>query len=102
MLRRLALFGDVRLPGLQDEPLGGLEPAVDQQSADQRFDDVTDDILALAGAVIARLLAEPHPLGNAEIAPDLGAGFARDQHIVAARQIAFRLVRVALVERARP
>ena len=38
---------------------------------------------------------------EAELAADLGAGLARDQRIVAARQIAFGLVREALVEPAR-
>ena len=76
-------------------------PPSSSKRADQRLDDVADDILALARAVLARLLAEPHQLGNAELAPDLGAGFARDQHIVAARQIAFGLGRVALVQGAR-
>ncbi len=38
---------------------------------------------------------------QAELAADLGAGLARDQRIVAARQIAFGLVREPLVEPAR-
>ena len=77
------------------------EPAVEEKRADQRLDDVADDIVALAGAVLAGLLAEPDERRNADLAADLGASFAVDQRVVALRQIAFGLVRITLVERAR-
>src|SRR5436305_696345 len=101
MRRRLALLGQVRLPGLRDEPLRRFEAAVEQKRADQRFDDVADDILALARAVVARLLGEAYERRNPDRAPDVGAGLARDKHIVPARKIAFGLVRMTLVQRAR-
>ncbi len=75
------------------------ESAVEEKCADQRLDDVADDIVALAGAVLARLLAEPDERRNAELAADLGASLAGDQGVVALRQIAFGLVRKTLVER---
>src|SRR5207237_10868936 len=88
VLRRLALLGQVWLPGFQDEPLRRFEAAVEQQSADQRLNDVADDILALARAVVARLLGEAHERRNADLAPDAGPGPARDPAVVPARTIA--------------
>ena len=101
MLRSTALLGEKRLPGFKDEALRRFEAAIDKQRADERFDDIPDDIVALCRAVLTRLLAEPHHLWNAEFAPDIGAGLARDEHVVAARQIAFGLFEVPVVKRAR-
>src|SRR4051794_19729195 len=98
MLRRAPLARQVGLPQLEDEALCDIEAAVDEQGADQRFDDVPDDVLALACPVLARLFAEPDERWNADLAPVLGAGFAVDECIVALREIALRLLGVALVE----
>src|SRR5439155_10163782 len=98
MLWRALLFGEVRFPYFPDEALRRFEPAVEQQCTDQRLDHVADHILALAGAIFARLLAKADQCRDAELATDLGAGFTRDQHIIAARQIAFGFLRVPLIE----
>jgi len=60
VLRRPALHFQVRLPHSQDELLGNFEAAIEEQRADQRLHDVAHDIVALAGAIFARLLTEPN------------------------------------------
>ena len=102
MLRR-ARAGSSRSgsQSLQDEALRSLDPAVEEQRADQRLDDVADDIVALARAVLARLLAEPDQRRNADLAADSRRrSRGRPSHCSGLRQIAFGLVRIALVERA--
>ena len=101
MVRCALLAGEVGFPKLEDEAFGRIDSAVEKKRADQRFDDVADDILALAGAVLAGLLAEADEGGNADLAADVGAGVAVDQRMVAAREIAFGFGRIALVERGR-
>ena len=81
MLRRALLVVDVRCPGGADEGLRGIEPGIEEQRPDQRLDDVADDIVALRGAVLAGLLAEPDVGGNTERPADLGAGLARHQGV---------------------
>src|SRR6185295_14202998 len=51
--------------------------------------------------VVAGLASTPDQRRNAELAPNLRAGLARDQRIVAPRQLAFGLPRITLVERPR-
>ena len=86
--------------------VGRLETGIDEDRADQRLDHVAEHIVAVEGAVVARLLAEPHVLGNADVARDLGADRARDEHVQALRQLALGLVgkrsRTATSAMARP
>jgi len=98
MLGRLPLLSEVWFPQAHYEALRRLGSAVDQQRSDQRLDHVADDILALARSVLSRLLPQLNDRGHAELAADLGAGLARDEHIVAPRQIALRLIGVTVVK----
>ena len=81
-----------------DEGFGAAEPGVEVERADQRLDDVADDIVAEVGVVLARLLAEADVARQVDRAADFGAGLARDEGIVAAAHLAFGLAREALVE----
>ena len=81
-----------------DKGLGALEPAIEENGADQRLDHVADDIVAQVGMVLARLLAEADVAREVERAADLGAGLARHQRIVAAAHLALGLAREPLVE----
>jgi hypothetical protein len=83
VLRDAPLFFYERLPKPSNQSFRLIEPAFQIDCADQRFDDVADDSVALAGAVAARLLAEPDERREAEAAADFGAGLARDKCIVA-------------------
>ena len=74
-------------------------PPSRKQRTDQCLDDIADDILALAGPVLPRLLAEPDQRRNADLTAILGAGFAVDQAIVAFGKVAFGLVGIAFVQR---
>ncbi len=85
MLGCARLAVEIRRPGAQDEALGGLQAAIDQQRPDQRLDDVADDILAEARAILARLFAEPDQRRDSEVAADVGAGLACDQGVVPPR-----------------
>src|SRR5512135_2726474 len=99
MFGRLALLGEVGLPDARDEPFSGVQATVDYEGANQRLDHVANHILALACAILAGLLAKMHKRWNSKLAADLGTCFARHQHIVAAREIAFGLARVPIIER---
>src|SRR5688500_18306299 len=98
MLGRALLVTDIIRPREADEILGSIEARFEEQGADQRFDDVADDIVALGSPVLARLLAEPDVAGNAKLAADLGAGLARYKRIEALRHLAFGFVGEALVQ----
>ena len=70
-----------------------LQPAVEPERADQRFDHVAEHIVALEGAVVERLLAEPHMRGEVRARGATSAQVvARDQHVQPARQLALGLV----------
>jgi hypothetical protein len=85
-------------PGTADEGLGRIEPAFEIKGADQRLDRVAQHIVALHGAIVARLLAELEMGGDSDVAADIGAGLAADDRVQAPRQIALRLVGEDLVE----
>jgi len=99
MLRRSPLNREIRFPQLQDESFRRLEAAVEEQRTDQCLDDIADDILALAGAVLACLLAEANEGGDSDLAAVLGAGFAVDERVIALGKIALGLFGITLVER---
>jgi hypothetical protein len=90
---------EVRLPKREDETLRNLEPAVEIERADQRLDDIPDDVVALARPVLAGLLPQPHERRNAELATVFGAGLAVDQRVVPLRQIAFGFAWISRVKR---
>src|SRR5437763_11284393 len=98
MLGRSALNREIWFPHSQDEALGSLESTVEEQGSNQRLHHVADDIVTLARAVLACLLAEPDKRRDADFAPVLGTGRAVDQSIVPLGKISFGLVRIALVE----
>jgi len=98
MDRSSSLTVEPRPPGGADERPGGIIAAVEIQRADQTFDHIADDIVALGGEVLAGLAAEADLFGNAALAADVGASLARDERIVAAAHLALRLVGEALVE----
>src|SRR5689334_17736312 len=94
-----ALNREIRFPQPQDETFSRFEAAVQEQSTDQRLDDIADDILALAGAVLACLLAEANEGGDSDLAAVLGAGFAVDERVIALGKVALGLFGITLVER---
>ena len=81
-----------------DEGLGALDPAVEINGSKHRLGYIAHDIVAEVGMVFARLLAEPDESRNVESPSDVGAGFPRDQRIVAAAHLALGLVGEALIE----
>src|SRR5689334_18431601 len=87
MLRRPTLGLEIGAPKLEDEPLCRV--------------DVADDVVALARTILARLAAKPDQRRHADLPAILGAGAAVDQAIVALRQVALRLLRIAVIERRR-
>src|SRR5690242_12284211 len=98
MLRGPALTGEIWLPGRENELLRRSQAAVEQERADQRFNYVAYDILALASAILASLFSEFHERGDPKLASDLRASFAVDERIVPTRQIALRFLGIALVK----
>ncbi len=76
-------------------------PPSSSSAPDQGLDHVADDIVALARAILARLLAELDQRRKAKLAADLGAGLARDEDVEAARELSLGLLAEALVEPAR-
>ena len=98
MLGRAVAAVDAVGPGGADEGARRLQPAVEPERADQGFDGVAQDVVALERAVGERLLAEPHMRGDADLAADLGADAARDEHVQPPRQFALGLVRKEAVE----
>ncbi len=98
MHRRLVVGVDAIAPGAADESRRTLEAALKIKRADQRLDDVAEDIVAVGGAVLPRLLAEDHLAAEAKLARDLGAGLARDERVQPPRKLALRLLREQLVQ----
>src|SRR3954467_4848660 len=58
MLRRALLSRQIVGPQLQNESFGGFHSAVEIKRADERFDDITNHIVALSRTVVARLLSQ--------------------------------------------
>ena len=102
MFRCLPLLGKMRFPRAGNELFGGIITPVDQERADQRLHHIADNIVALVRAILARLLAKPHEGRKAKLAADIGAGLSSDQHVIAAREIAFRLATVPVIKCAAP
>src|SRR6476659_4693070 len=99
MLRRAALRLEIGAPKLENEPFCGLDSADEEKSADQCLDDVADDIVALARAILARLAAQTNQRRHADLPAILGAGGTVDEAVVSLRQVTLGLVRVTAKER---
>src|SRR3954471_1529247 len=98
MARRIALAFDEGRPQLAHEPPRRVEAAVEVERTDQRFDDVPDDVFATRRAILARLLAKSELRRNPGFDADLPTRRARHEHREAVRQLAFGLLRKALLE----
>src|SRR5690606_19836718 len=68
MLRPAGAAFDCRLPELYHDIARGIESAFDKAGAEQRFHDVTEHVVAVRRAVVARLLAETDVIGGADLA----------------------------------
>ncbi len=73
-----------------------VEPAFGEARTEQRFHHIAEDVVAVAAAVIARLLAEPDVGGEADFTSDPGAHLAADERVQPLRQLALRAVLVAV------
>jgi hypothetical protein len=74
------------------EAIGSFGPALEIERAEQCLDHVAQHIVAVAGAVLHRLLAQLHLRGEADRARDFRTRLARHQHVEPARQPPLRLV----------
>ena len=98
MGRGAALAFEHGRPVLADEGARGIEAMFEEHRAEQRLDDVADDIVAGVGLILTRLLAEADEGRDGDRAANFGAAFARHQRIVAAAHLALGLLREAFVE----
>ena len=68
-------------PMFADERFCGVEPVIEIKRTDQRFGDVTEDIVAVECAIVAGLFAEFQMRRNADVAGDLRAGDTRHETV---------------------
>ena len=59
---------------------------------EERLHYVAKDIVAVMGAIVARLLAEPGVRGNPYVAGDAGAGVAADESVEPLGKLTFRSI----------
>src|SRR5690606_34300308 len=72
---------DCRLPQLYHDVARRVEAGFHEVGSEQRLHDVTEDVVAVGGAVVPRLFAEPDLLRRADLTRDRRAGLAADQSV---------------------
>ena len=93
MLRRVRRGPHPVGPACAHEGPRGVEAVVEVERADQRLHHVAQHIVAVGGAVVAGLPAQPQVRGHADLAGDRRADRTGDERVQPLRQLSLRLVR---------
>src|SRR5690606_8339733 len=86
---------DPRLPQPPDDVARRRIAALEQARAEQRLHHVAEHVVAVGGAVVARLLAEADVRRGADLAREGGADLPADERVEALRQLALGAAAVA-------